>query len=162
MFLFLYLCIILNDILGHNSSSSDGALFSANIGDYHGYFYSAAYLNSSKDDIPNHWRRFWSHEFLLLFGPLLASTFPCRMSCNSRYLFFLIICPKYSIFLLFTVNVTSFVLSIFLSTSSLVVYSIHETRYMLRYIHISNDSSLLIKAPVMVHALTPYKRTGRI
>ena len=103
---------------------------------------SAACLNSSKDDIPNHWRRFWSHEFLLLPGPLLPSTFPCRMSCNSRYLLFLIICPKYSIFLLFTVNVTSFVLSILLSTSLLVVCSIHEMRNILRYQSI-NQSKML-------------------
>ena len=123
---------------------------------------SAACLNSSKDDIPNYWRRFWSHEFLLLPGPLLPSTFGCRMSCNSRYLLILIICPKYSIFLLFTVNIASFVLPILLGTSSLVVCSIHEMRSILRYIHISNDSSLLIKASVMVHASTPYNRTGRI
>ena len=123
---------------------------------------SAACLNSFKDDIPNHSGRFWSYEFLLLSGSLLPSIFPCRMSCISRYLLFLIICLKYSIFVLFTVNVTSFVLSILLSSSSLVVCSIHEMCNILRYIHISNDSSLLIKASVMVHASTPYKRTGRI
>ena len=53
-------------------------------------------------------------------------------------------------FLLFTVNVTFFDLSILLSTSLLVVWLIHEMRNIFRYFHISNDSSLLIKASVMV------------
>ena len=55
----------------------------------------------------NHGLKFLNHEILLLPGPPLPCILPCRINCRKTYLFwFLIMWPRYSIFLFFTVLIS--------------------------------------------------------
>jgi len=118
-----------------------------------------AFRNSSIELFSNHVLRLASHDVLLLPGDLLLSIFPCRIHWRSSYLFlFRIICPKYWSFLHLTVIINSFSFLILRSTSTLVIFSVHDILKILLYNYSSNASNLFEVALVKVQVSAPYKR----
>lgn len=85
-----------------------------------------------------------------------------RRSCRNWYLSLLITCPKYCSLRLLVVIISSLSFRILHTTSTFVTLFVHGILSILRYIHISNTSILLVSIFFNAHASIQVKLSDNL